>query len=113
MERPSPWDEPVTSAALPASENVLMFQLQQGKEIVLSDRAPERFRQGVHAGGFGSIGAPQRDEGSVDVGDVDAGAGGQDGAVLLWYTAPQAWGELACGRINRDVTAAEWEQYIN
>jgi WD40 repeat protein len=38
--------------------------------------------------------------------------GSGDGTVQVWETNPDAWVEQVCRRAGRDLTRAEWEQYI-
>jgi WD40 repeat protein len=39
--------------------------------------------------------------------------GGYDGRVLVWNLDPQAWQRLACATANRNLTEAEWQQYLS
>jgi WD40 repeat protein len=64
-----------------------------------------------HTGAIiGAVGAPSGDVGFTDDGTVVVA--GADGTVRTWDPRPSAWVAAACQMAGRDLTEAEWRDYL-
>src|SRR5436190_16049865 len=70
MAWPMPWEEPVTRAARPSSENAFVMELQEGACVCVRDAIHHGGRTGLECSDFLLIGADEPYHFAVDGGGV-------------------------------------------